>query len=209
MESSAVNIKALKELRGKTGLGMMECKTALAESKSDIAKAIDYLKRRGLTIAEKKQAQTTTAGCIWSYIHANGKIGVLVELGCETDFVAQNKEFQTLLKDLCLQIAAMNPLTISRSDLSQELIEKEKEFYRQQTKEETSKGTKEKPPEIVERIMQGKLNKLYFSQKCLLDQSFIKDENITVADLIKSKISKFGENITVKRFVRFKVGEPH
>lgn len=208
MGSSTINIKAVKELREKTGLGMLECKSALVETKGDIAKSIDCLKRRGLKIAEKKEGKTTTAGRIWSYIHGNGKIGVLIEINCETDFVAKNEEFQNLLQDLCLQIAAMSPLTVSRADLSPELVAKEKEIYQHQVKEESSKkGAKEKPPEIMERIVQGKLNKFFFSQKCLLDQSFVKDGNITIANLIKSKIGKFGENITVKRFVRFKVGE--
>lgn len=206
MEASPVSAKNLKELREKTGLGMMECKAALTESKGDIPKAIDHLKRRGLAIAEKKLDKTTSAGCIGSYIHTNGKIGVLVELSCESDFVAQNAEFQELLKDLCLQVAAMNPSVVSRNELSQEMQDKEKEFYRQQIKDETGAG-KEKPAEVVERILQGKLDKFYFAQKCLLDQPLIKDESMTVANFIKSKIGKFGENITVKRFARFKLGE--
>lgn len=192
-----IDVKSLKQLREMTGLSMMECKIALEESNGNIERAIEYLKRQGMVLAEKKQGKTTSAGRIGAYVHPNGKIGVLLELACETDFVANNEEFQALLKDLCMQVAAMKPTVVCRNDIPSEEIAKEKEFYRQEVKD--------KPPQIIDKIVDGKLEKFFFSQKCLLDQAFIKDETIKVSELIKSKIAKFGENIEVKRFVRFEI----
>ena len=194
-----IDVKLLKELREKTGIGIMECKQALTETKCDITRAIEWLKRRGITLAEKKMDKKTTAGRVGSYIHLNGKVGVLLELSCETDFVANTEEFQQLLKDLCLQVAAMSPKTISRNELPKEVIEKEKEYYRQEVKD--------KPAGVVDKIVEGKLEKFFYSQQCLLDQAFIKDETVKIGDLIKGKIAKFAENIAVQRFVRFEMGK--
>lgn len=194
-----VTAKEIKEVREKTGAGMMECKTVLEETKGDIAQAVQNLKRRGLAIAEKKKDNATKAGLVGSYIHGNGKIGVLLELGCETDFVAKNETFCELHKHLCLQVAAMAPMVVSRNDLPKEIIDKEKEFYAQEVKG--------KPQQVVDKIVEGKLEKFFFTQKCLLDQPFIKDDSQKIGDLVKSYVAKFGENITVKRFVRFELGK--
>ncbi|MEK7448248.1 MAG: translation elongation factor Ts [Planctomycetota bacterium] len=198
-----ITTQLIKELREKTGVGMMECKTALAETNCDIPKAVEYLKRQGLKVAEKKQDKATRAGRVGAYIHTNGKVGAMIELGCETDFVAKNEEFGELLKDLCLQIAAMGPQFVSRTDLSSDILEKEKEFYRQEIAKE---GDAKKPLQVIDKIVEGKLEKLFYSRKCLLDQVFIKDDKIKIGDLIKTNIAKFGENIVVKKFARFELG---
>ena len=204
-----VNITAqlIKELRDKTGVSMMECKNALTETKGDVSKSIEYLKHRGITLAEKKKDKATMAGCIGAYIHSNCKIGVLVELAAETDFVANTEEFQELLRDIALQIAAMNPQYVSRNDIPAEVIEKEKDYYRQEALEHQKKEGKEKPPAVTDKIVEGKLDKFFYSQKCLLDQVYIKDDAMKINDLIKNKIAKFGENIVVKRFTRFELGK--
>ena len=194
-----ITAKEIKELRDKTAASILECKKALAETNGDINKAVEYLRRRGLSIAEKKMDKAVSQGRIGSYIHSNGKIGVLVELCCETDFTGNNELFQGLLKDICLHIAAMSPVVVSRDQLNQEIINQEKEFYR--------KEVKDKPPQIVDKIVEGKLEKFFYSQKCLLDQPFVKDDKIKVGDLIKNHIAKFGENIVVKRFQRFEIGK--
>ncbi|MDI6732789.1 MAG: translation elongation factor Ts [Planctomycetota bacterium] len=197
--SVIVSVKEVKELRDKTSASILECKKSLEEAGGDINKAADLLRRRGLAIAEKKMGKAVSQGRIGSYIHSNGKVGVLVELACETDFVANNEEFQTLLKDLCLHITAMSPLVVSRDQLDKALIEQEKEFYR--------KEVKDKPPQIVEKIAEGKIEKFFYIQKCLLDQFFVKDDKVKVADHIKGYIAKLGENIVVKRFQRFEIGK--
>jgi elongation factor Ts len=195
------NISAdlIKQLRDKTSASILECKKALEETTGNVDKAAEHLRRRGLVLAEKKMGSQTLQGQIGCYIHPNAKIGVLLELGCETDFVAKNESFQILLKDLCLHIAAMSPLVVERSQLNQEIIQQEKEFYRNELKD--------KPPQIIDKIVEGKLEKFFYSQKCLLDQPFVKDDKMKVADLIKSYIAKFGENIVVKRFQRFEIGK--
>jgi len=197
--NATVTVKGIKELRDKTSASILECQKALAETNGDINKAVEYLRRRGLSIAEKKMDKAVSQGRIGSYIHSNGKMGVIVELGCETDFVGNNESFQMLLKDLCLHIAAMSPVVVSREQLNQEIINQEKEFYR--------KEVKDKPPQIIDKIVEGKLEKFFYSQKCLLDQPFVKDDKIKVGDLIKNHIAKFGENIVVKRFQRFEIGK--
>ena len=193
-----ITAKEIKELRDKTAASILECKKALVETNGDINKAVEHLRRRGLSIAEKKMDKAVSQGRIGSYIHSNGKIGVLVELCCETDFTGNNELFQGLLKDICLHIAAMSPVVVSRDQLNQEIINQEKEFYR--------KEIKDKPPQIADKIVEGKLDKFFYSQKCLLDQPFVKDDKIKVGDLIKNHIAKFGENIVVKRFQRFEIG---
>lgn len=193
-----ITAQMVKELREKTGAGMMECKKALEASQGDFEKAIEYLRQKGLATAQKKATRTAQEGIVTAYIHMD-KIGVLLELNCETDFVARNEEFRQLAKDIAMQIAASNPQYISREDIPQEVIEREKEIYKAQI-------TGNKPPQVVEKIIQGKIEKFY-EEVCLMDQPFIKEPERKIKDLITEKIAKFGENIVVRRFVRFQVGE--
>jgi len=194
----AITAQMVKELREKTGAGMMECKKALEASGGDFNKAIEYLRQKGLATAQKKASREAREGIITSYIHMD-KIGVMLELNCETDFVARNEEFRQLAKDIAMHIAASNPQYVQREDIPQEVIEKEKEIYKAQIK-----GNK--PPQVVEKIIEGKLEK-FFEEMCLLDQPFIKEPERKIKDLINEKIAKFGENIVVRRFVRFQVGQ--
>jgi len=198
---SAMEITAalVKELREKTGLGMMDCKHALVETKGDIEKAVEYLRKKGALKAAKRQGRATTEGRVGSYVHMTGKIGVLLELNCESDFVAKTEQFGELLKDLCMQIAASAPKWVSSSDIPEDVVTKEKEIYLAQARESG------KPEKMLEKIAQGKLVKFY-TEVCLLDQPFVKDPAKSVADLIKEKIAQLGENITVGRFVRFQLG---
>jgi len=190
----------VKELREKTGCGMMDCKRALEKSEGDIQKAIDILREQGMATAAKKAGRMTREGIIYSYIHPGEKLGVLVEINCETDFVARTEDFRNLAKDLAMQVAATNPLVISRAELKEEAIQKEKDIYRAQAKSEG------KPEKIIDKIVEGKLEK-YFQEVCLLEQAFIKDEDRSVHDRLNETIAKLGENITIKRFVRFRLGE--
>ena len=194
----AISASMVKELREKTNAGMMECKKALLETEGNIEKAIDLLRKRGLDIAAKKSSRATKEGIIGSYIHSNGKIGVLVEVSCETDFVAKNEEFKEFVKDLTLQIASAFPQYLSREEVPEEVIAKEKEIYAEQVKG--------KPENIIGKIVDGKLEKFY-KQVCLVDQLFVKDDKKTIDNLLKEKIAKLGENMAIKRFVRFQVGE--
>lgn len=190
----------VKELRQKTGAGFMDCKQALLENNDDIAKAIDWLRQKGLASAGKKTGRDTNEGVIGSYIHAGGKIGVLIEVNCETDFVARNEEFQGLVRDLTLQIAASKPLYVRREDVPRDVVEKELTIYRGQAKEMG------KPEAAWEKIAGGKLEKFY-QDSCLLEQPFIKDPNLKIADLLTQKIAKIGENMGVRRFTRYQLGE--
>ncbi len=194
-----VTAEMVKELREKTGAGLMDCKRALAESAGNIEKAIDLLRQKGLATAAKKSGRVASEGLIGSYIHMD-KIGVLVEVNCETDFVARTNDFKDLVKDIAMHIAAANPQYISREDVSQEVIDREKEIYRAQITG--------KPPQVVEKILEGKLEK-FFTDTCLLEQIFIKDpeQKKKIKDLIAEKIAKLGENIVVRRFARFQLGE--
>lgn len=189
----------VKELRQKTGVGMMECKKALIETGGDFEAAVKYLRERGIAKAALKSERVTKEGIIASYIHAGAKVGVLLEINCETDFVARTDEFQKLAKDICMQVAASNPKYISRDDVPEEVINSEKEIYKTQAKQEG------KPDNVIEKIAEGKLNR-FFSEMCLLEQPFIKDTDKSVEDVIKLAIAKIGENITIGRFVRFEVG---
>lgn len=189
---------AVKTLRFKTSAGMMECKTALKEAGGDIEKAIEILRKKGITKAAKKASRVAGQGIIESYLHTGGRIGVLLEVNCETDFVARNDAFKELTKDLAMQIAAANPSYVSRDDISEDVIAKEKEIFASQIKD--------KPAEVVEKIVEGKISK-YFSETCLLEQPFIKDPDKKVSDLVTQVIATLGENIVVKRFARFEVGE--
>jgi elongation factor Ts len=196
-----LDTKLVKELRDTTGAGVLDCKSALQETEGDLERAIELLRKRGLAKAEKRAGKPALEGRIGSYIHSNGKIGCIVELNCETDFVARNQEFQELLHDLCLQVVGAAPEAISKDDLSPEIIEKEKAIYEQ--------DLKGKPPDIAARIIEGKLEKYLYSQKCLLHQPFINEAKFkgTVAELIKTKSAKLGENIVLRRFVRYQLGE--
>ncbi|RKZ00629.1 MAG: translation elongation factor Ts [Candidatus Hydrothermota bacterium] len=195
-----VSMDLVKELRARTGAGLLDCKKALEQAEGDIEKAIEILRKMGIAKAEKKMSREAKEGIIEAYIHPGAKLGVLVEVNCETDFVANTPEFKQLAHDLAMQIAASDPMVVSREDLPQEVIEKEKEIYRAQLE-----GSK-KPPHVIERIIEGKLEKFY-QEVVLLEQPFIKDPSKTVGDLIKEHIAKFGENIKVRRFARFRIGE--
>jgi elongation factor Ts len=197
----SVNISAdvVKTLRERTGAAMMDCKKALVETGGDIEKAIEWLRKKGAASAEKKVGRTTNEGLIEAYIHPGSRLGVLIEVNCETDFVAKTPDFRALVRDLAMQIAATSPRTITREEIPADQIEKELEIYRTQARNE------KKPENVVERIAQGKLEKFY-QDFVLLEQSFIKDQNRTVKQVVTDVIAKLGENITVKRFVRFQLG---
>ncbi len=194
-----VTSEMIKELREKTQAGMVDCKKALVENGGDMEKAVEYLRKKGLASADKKMGREVTEGIVASYIHSNSKIGVLVELKCATDFVARNEDFVVLAKEIAMQIAAANPLYVKPEDVPAEVVEKEKEIYREQMK---NSG---KPDNVVEKIVEGKLAKFY-SEVCLLEQEYIKDSAVKIQDLIKQKIAVFGENIEVGKFSRFQIG---
>ncbi len=195
-----VSPKQVKKLRERTGSGIMDCKRALIESSGDMEKAVTILREKGLAAAAKKQGRVASEGVIESYIHGNGRIGVLVEVNCETDFVARNEKFKNFVKDIAMQVAATSPKYLSREDVPQEVIEKEKEILRVQALNEG------KPEKIIEKIVDGRIEK-YYKENCLLEQPFIKDTDKAVSQLIMENIAAIGENITIKRFVRFERGE--
>lgn len=186
------------KLREKTGAGMMDCKHALTESGGDVEKAIDILRKKGIAIATKKSARSAKEGAVGSYIHMAGKIGVLVEINCETDFVAKTDDFKHFVKDVAMQIAASRPLYIKREDVPADIVEKEKNIM--------ASTLNDKPKQVAEKIVEGKLDK-FFKEFCLLDQPFIKDDKISIKDYLTSVIAKTGENIVIKRFSRFQLGE--
>jgi elongation factor Ts len=202
MSTTSVNITAaqVKELREKTGAPMMDCKQALTESKGDMEAAVIVLRKKGVATAAKKAARVTSEGSVASYIHAGGKIGVLVEVNCESDFVARTDDFKTLVHDIAMHIAASDPRFIRKEDVTPEAYEKEKDIYRAQAAQTG------KPAAVIEKIVEGKMTKFY-EEVCLYEQPFIKEQTITVSQLIASVIGKLGENISVKRFARFKVGD--
>ena len=193
-----VNPTLVKQLRDKTNAGMMDCKKALVESDGDLSKAEDILRKKGIASASKKASRSTKEGVVASYIHLQGKIGVLVEINCETDFVAKNENFRDFVKDITLHIAASHPLYVSREQVPIQAIEREREIYRAQVTG--------KPANIVEKIVEGKVDK-FFSTVCLLDQAFIKNPDQIVKDLVSLKIAELGENLVVRRFARYAVGE--
>ncbi|MFH2220381.1 MAG: translation elongation factor Ts [Pseudomonadota bacterium] len=197
---TTVSAALVKQLREKTGAGIMDCKEALSECGGDISGAIDFLRKKGLATAAKRAGRAMTEGIIQSYIHMGGKLGVLVEVNCETDFVAKNENFQEFVKNIAMHIAATGPVGIRPEDVPEEVIEKEREIYRAQVLEMG------KPENIVEKIVEGKMKKFY-TESCLLNQAYVRDPDITVADLLNEMIAKIGENITIKRFVRFQIGE--
>lgn len=197
MEITAAQVKDLRE---KTGAGMMDCKKALTEANGNMEKAVEILRERGLAAAAKKAGRIAAEGVVESYIHMGGKIGVLVEINCETDFVAKTDEFKEFTRDIAMQIAAYNPLYVSREEIPAEDIEKEKVIYKQQALNEG------KPEHIAEKMVDGRI-KSYFKEVCLLEQAFIKDGDKTVEELVNEKISKIGEKISIRRFVRYQLGE--
>lgn len=190
----------VKELRMKTGAGILDCQKALQDTNNDIEKAIDLLRQKGLAAAQKKAGRETKEGLVSAYIHSGNKIGVLLEVNCETDFVARNEEFQAFVKDIALQIAASHPLFIKREDIPSDLIEREKKVYLGQVQESG------KPEAAWGKIIHGKLEK-FFQEQCLLEQAYIKDPSVTIQDLISQKIAKLGENISVSRFTRYQLGQ--
>ena len=195
-----ISAKMVKDLREKTGLGMMDCKKALQETNGDIEKAVEYLRKSGALKAAKREGRATSEGRIGSYIHMGGKIGVMVELKCESDFVAKTDRFAELLKDLCMQVAASAPLWIAPEEVPEEVVNKEKEIYMSQARDQG------KPEKILEKIAEGRLKKFY-SEVCLLEQPFVKDTDKTVRQLINETIAQLGENMTVGRFVRYQLGQ--
>ena len=197
MEISAAQVKKLREL---TGAGMMECKAALTEAKGDIEEATTILRKRGLAQATKKAGRSTNEGLIGSYIHMGGKIGVLVEVNCESDFVARTDDFQGLAREIAMHIAAASPLYVRREDVPGEVLDRERDIYRSQMEGQN------KPQQVIDRIIEGKLNSFY-EQVCLLDQPSIRDPKVTIGQIVQQTIAKLGENIAIPRFVRFKLGE--
>lgn len=196
-----ISAELVKELRERTGIGMMECKKALSECGGDIEKAILLLRKKGHARAKDKMDRAASEGAIGAYIHLNGKIGVLVEVNCESDFVARNEEFQGLVKNIALHIAAASPSYVSSEEVPKDVLDEEREIIKEQFKDSG------KPPEIVDKIVEGKLGK-FFQETCLLDQSYIKDDKISIKELVTSFIAKFGENIVIRRFARYELGKP-
>jgi elongation factor Ts len=190
----------VKELRVKTGTGMMDCKEALKATDGDFEKAIDYLRKKGLSAATKRSSKAAKDGTVASYIHMGGRIGVMVEINCETDFVAKTDDFQKMAKDIAMHIAASNPLYVRSEEIPSDVLEREKEIYRSQLQEE------KKPEKIWDKIIEGKLKK-YYEEVCLVEQKFIKDTDITIGTLLSNNIAKTGENVVIRRFARFQLGE--
>ena len=196
----SIDAAVVKNLREKTGAGMMDCKKALEETAGDIEKAIDFLRKSGISKAEKKGERTAKEGLVFSYIHHGGRLGVLLELNCETDFVAKTDGFSDLANNISMQIAATNPLSISRDEIDQSVLDREKEIFADQAKESG------KPENIIDKIVDGKVEK-YFAESCLLEQQYIKDPDRKVFDLITESVATLGENIVINRFIRFAIGE--
>jgi len=195
-----ISAKLVKDLRDKTGAGMMDCKEALTASGGDMVKAVEFLRKKGLATAQKRAGRATSEGAIASYIHMGSKLGVMVEVNSETDFVAKNEQFQEFAKNIAMHIAASNPLGIRPEDISPEIVAKEREIYTAQARETG------KPEKVIEKIVEGKLKK-FFEDNCLLNQPYVRNPDITVGDLLNDLVAKIGEHISIKRFVRFQVGE--
>lgn len=197
---SEITAAMVKQLRDKTGSGMMDCKKALAENDGDMDKAIDFLRKKGLATAAKRAGRATTEGIVQPYVHTGGKLGVMVEVNCETDFVAKSEDFQEFAKNVAMHIAATNPLGIVPEDVPAETLAREKAIYVDQAKQTG------KPDNVIEKIVEGKMNK-FLKENCLMQQAYVRNPDITIADLLNELIAKIGENISVKRFVRFQIGE--
>ena len=194
-----ITAKMVKELRETTGAGMMDCKKALSECDGDMDKAVEYLRKKGIASASKKQGRATSQGIVGSYIHMGGKVGVLVEVACETDFVARTDNFQEFVHNIAMHIAAASPAAVTREEVDSSLIEKEKDIYRGQMQEQG------KPAEIIEKIVEGKVDK-YYSEIVLMEQKYVKDPDMTIEDYLKSIIGELGENMQIKRFTRYQIG---
>ena len=197
---TTISATMVKQLREKSGAGMMDCKQALVECDADIDKAVDFLRKKGLATAQKRAGRAMTEGTIQSYIHMGGKLGVLVEVNCETDFVAKNEDFVQFAKNIAMHIAATNPLGVRPEDVSEETVQRERDIYQAQAAETG------KPENVITKIVDGKMNK-FFKENCLLNQPYVRDPDLTVEDVLNELIAKIGENITIKRFVRFQTGE--
>ena len=194
-----ITSKMVKDLRDKTAAGMMDCKKALTDTGGDMEKAVDLLRQKGLAVAAKRAGRATSEGVIATYVHAGGNLGVMVELGCETDFVAKNDEFRAFGRDIAMHVAAINPIAVNREDIPAEVVAREKEIYVQQALESG------KPEAIVEKMVTGKVEK-FISEVCLLEQQYVKNPDLTIQDLLNELVGKMGENISIKRFARFQVG---
>ncbi len=194
-----ITSQMVKELRDKTNAGMMDCKKALGETEGDLEKAVDLLRQKGLAVAAKRADRATSEGVVECYIHAGGKLGVMVEVGCETDFVAKTDGFKAFAKDIAMHVAAVNPVSVGRDDVPAELVEREKEIYTNQALESG------KPENIVEKIVSGKIEK-YLSEICLMEQKYVKNPDLSIQDLLNELVAKMGENISIKRFARFQIG---
>jgi len=197
---TTISATLVKQLREKTGAGMMDCKQALVECDADIEKAVDFLRKKGLATAQKRAGRAMTEGTVQSYIHMGGKLGVMVEVNCETDFVAKNEDFLNFAKNIAMHIAASNPLGIRSEDVAEEIVNREKEIYQAQALEMG------KPESVIPKIVEGKMSK-FFKDNCLLNQSYVRDPELSVEDLLNELIAKIGENISIRRFVRFQTGE--
>jgi elongation factor Ts len=197
---SEITAAMVKQLREKTGSGMMDCKKALAENDGDMDKAVDFLRKKGLATAAKRAGRATTEGVVQPYVHTGGKLGVMVEINCETDFVAKSDDFQEFAKNIAMHIAATNPIGILPEDVPAETLEREKAIYVDQAKQTG------KPDHVIEKIVEGKMNK-FLKENCLMEQAYVRNPDITVADLLNELIAKIGENIAIKRFARFQIGE--
>jgi elongation factor Ts len=199
-EQTAISAQLVKELRDRTGAGFMDCRNALTETNGDIEEAIQVLRKKGQAMAQKKAGREATEGSVGSYIHAGGKIGVLVEVNCETDFVARTDEFQKLCHELAMHVAALDPRFVRREEVTEDILAREREIYKEQAR---NSG---KPENIIEKMVSGKMEK-FFEETCLYEQRFIRDETVTVREMIEQAIARMGEKVSVRRFVRFKVGE--
>lgn len=197
---TTISATMVKQLREKSGAGMMDCKQALVECDADIEKAVDFLRKKGLATAQKRAGRAMTEGTIQSYIHMGGKLGVLVEVNCETDFVAKNEDFVQFTRNIAMHIAATNPLGVRAEDVLEETVQRERDIYQAQALETG------KPENVITKIVDGKMNK-FFKENCLLNQPYVRDPDLTVEDVLNELIAKIGENITIRRFVRFQTGE--
>jgi elongation factor Ts len=195
-----ISAALIKQLREKTGVGIMDCKEALANSEGDISKAVDYLRKKGIATAQKRSARVTSQGQIQSYIHAGGKIGVLVEVNCETDFSARTDDFSVFVKDLAMQIAATSPISVDKDSIPHDILAREKEIYATQARESG------KPEKVIEKMVEGKLSKFY-TEACLMEQPFVKNPDIKIKDLLNEIMAKTGEKVVIRRFVRYQLGE--
>ncbi len=199
-----ISMSAVKDLREKTGAGMVDCKNALVEADGDVEKAVELLRKKGMATADKKAGRVTAEGAVGSYIHMGGKVGVMVEINCESDFVSRGEEFQQLVKDVAMHIAASDPKYLRREEVPADVLDKEREILRDQLKNDTKNANK--PADVIDKIIEGRINK-YYEENVLLDQAYVKDPSKTIGELVAEKIASIKENITVRRYTRYKMGE--